>query len=337
MNNGTKFLVLFFTLILLGCADYTNVELANIDYIQIGSNISAPSNYGFPFEMSVKAIMKNGTNENITNHPGLIIESSAIKQLSQNQYQLIEHPISFQDTSYAIKLSLRDESAAITSFDSIRVLYTNGIWIRSSSQNGQSGKQQKKGGATLFSRDGVPGRIGENGENGLYGTNFTAYLWKIEDEVRVRIENDSTGEVWKYKSKNCDTIIIDISGGNGGNASNGGEGGDGKDGKDSKLSGNGGNGGDGGIGGNGGNGGSVLLFIHPESEYLIPKILVINTGGLSGTKGTAGKGGDSGKAIKNQEKGTIGKSGKDGTQGEKGINGPKPVISVINFDFQELD
>ena len=331
MTIHVKLIVLIASLLLFGCADYAKVDAENIASLALEPSDTNPINHGATFGIEVVAILKNGDSKRITKHPNLTLESEYLARISPNEYKLIERPISFEDTNYALTLSFKDETNELTSVDSLHLNYQDGLWIHTSAQDGDNGRHQRKGGATLFSRHGVDGKNGDVGAKGDDGGNYTAYIWMINRTTHLRIENDSTGIIWKYKSNSCDTLVIDLSGGNGGNASDGGEGGNGKNGSGSKVPGNGGNGGNGGEGGDGGNGGSILLFVHTNAQSILPQITILRASGQGGNLGNPGIGGVSGKAIKNQRKGTTGKTGEPGVDGKNGTNGPKPVISIINF------
>ncbi|NRA12712.1 MAG: collagen-like protein [Crocinitomicaceae bacterium] len=324
-------------LLFMGCADYAKVEVANVETLKIKEPENEKINHGNSFNFEVYAIMKNGKEEIISKHPDLKIESKLIVQDEVNGFLLEARPSTFKDTSYAISLSISDESDEVLSHDQLQLNYNGGLWIPSESLKGQNAKSQQKSGVTLFNRNGVDGKPGLNGENGQHGGNYTGYIWMENQELRFRMENDSTSIVWKYKSRKYDTIFIDLSGGDGGNGGTGGEGGNGKNGKGTKPPGNAGNGAIGGAAGSGGNGGSILIFVHTNAKFIIPKINVIQFGGQPGQNGSGGLAGSPGQPVKGQRNGSLGEHGRNGLQGNMGIQGPKAVISIISFDFQELN
>ena len=332
-----SFLTVITALLLLGCADYAKVELANVDYLRVQEPSNEKINHGSSFSFKVLAVMKKGNDENITRHPNLKIESEFITPNDEMAFSINARPNSFKATNYPVTLSLSDESNTAKSDDQLQLNYNGGLSIQSESLTGINAEPQRKSGVTLFNPNGADGRPGIDGGNGQDGGNYTGYLWLTEDELRFRMENDSTGVVWKYKSLNCDTLLIDLSGGDGGNGGTGGEGGDGKNGKGTKLPGNAGNGANGGKAGSGGSGGSILIFVHQNAESYTPKINVLQFGGQPGINGRGGLAGNPGKAIKGQRKGLLGEHGRNGLQGNQGKPGPKPVISIINFDFQKFD
>lgn len=324
-------------LLLVGCADYANVEVGNIDSLKLKEDSDEKINHGNSFNFEVLAVMKNGSEENITRHPDLKIESDFLIQKEENAFLLEARPLTFEDKNYTVSLSISDASKDVHSIDQLELNYNGGFWIPSESLNGMDGEPQRKSGVTLFNPNGVDGRPGLDGQNGQDGGNYTGYIWMENQELRLRIENDNTSIVWKYKSRRCDTIFIDLSGGDGGNGGAGGEGGNGKNGKATKVPGDGGNGAIGGNAGSGGNGGSILIFVHHNAEFIIPKINVIQNGGQSGQNGSGGLAGTPGNPFKGQRNGSLGEHGRNGIQGNMGETGPSPVISIINFDFQELD
>jgi len=335
-------LVFYFVLLIVitlfyGCANSVNIEVSEIKSIRLEIDENEDLNHGSSFEIKVVAELKKGTEKNITKHPNLKIESKAVTQLNNSTYTISERPTDFSDTIYNIDISIHDKVSAFDTSDSLVLNYQGAININPSSHDGRDGVNRRKGGVTLFNRNGVVGQHGDPGLSGENGGHFTAYLWRQGSEVRLRIENDSTGTVWKYKSRSCDSIIIDISGGNGGDGSDGGEGGNGKNGKKGKAPGNGGNGGIGGNGGNGGEGGSILIFVHSNAEHLVNKISFLQKGGKAGKAGHGGIGGVSGKTIKGQDKGSTGTNGTSGRDGNDAVEGPKPVISIIDFDFKALN
>ncbi|MDA9275157.1 collagen-like protein [Crocinitomicaceae bacterium] len=332
-----SFLTVITALLLLGCADYAKVELANVDYLRIEESPKEKINHGSSCNFEVLAMMKKGNEENITRHPNLKIESEFLFPNDELAFTLKARPLSFEDTSYAVTLFLSNESDSVKSDDQLQLNYHGGLWIHSESQAGINAEPQRKSGVTLFNPNGVDGKPGINGGNGQDGGNYTGYLWSTGNELRFQMENDSTGNVWKYKSLNCDTLFIDLSGADGGNGGTGGEGGNGKNGKGTKLPGNAGNGGNGGTAGSGGDGGSILIFVHKNAESYIPKINVLQFGGQPGINGRGGLAGNPGKPLKGQRNGSLGEHGRNGNQGSMGKSGPNPVISIINFDFQELD
>ena len=324
-------------LLLTGCADYSKVELVNVESLTIEEPEEAKINHGSSFGFEVLAVMKKGARKNITRHPDLKINSEYFVKQEGIEFLIEERPLTFKDLVYPVALSISDGSKKIQSVDQLQLNYNGGIWVQSSSLKGKNAPPQKKSGVTLFNPNGVDGKPGFDGENGENGGNYTGYLWMDNQELRLRMENDSTGIIWKYKSRSCDTIFIDLSGGDGGNGGPGGEGGDGKNGKATKAPGNGGNGANGGKAGSGGDGGSILIFVHQNAEFIIPKINVIQYGGQPGLNGPGGLAGQPGKPVKGQKNGSLGEHGRNGAQGIMGESGPKHVISIINFDFQELN
>ncbi len=324
-------------LLIVGCADYAKVEVANIELLKLEEPSDEKINHGNSFKFEVLAVMKNGREENITRHPDLKIESKFLNPNEENAFRLEARPLTFQDKNYAVSLSISDASKEVQSIDQLQLNYKGGFWIPSESLKGTDAEPQRKSGVTLFNPNGVDGKPGFDGEDGQNGGNYTGYIWMENQELRFRMENDSTSVVWKYRSKKCDTIFIDLSGGDGGNGGTGGEGGNGKNGKATKAPGNGGNGASGGTAGSGGNGGSILIFVHRNAEFIIPKINVVQYGGHSGQNGSGGLAGNPGKPVKGQRNGSLGEHGRNGIQGNMGKAGPGHVISIINFDFEELD
>lgn len=324
-------------LLFVGCADYERVEVANIELLKLEEPSDEKINHGNTFQFEVLAVMKNGSEENITRHPDLKIESEFLDPNEENTFRLEARPFTFQEKNYAVSLSISDASKEVQSIDQLQLNYNGGFWIPSESSKGTDAEPQRKSGVTLFNPNGVDGKPGFDGEDGQDGGNYTGYIWMENQELRFRMENDSTGIVWKYKSRKYDTVFIDLSGGDGGNGGAGGEGGDGKNGKNAKALGNGGNGANGGNAGSGGNGGSILIFVHHNAEFIIPKINIIQYGGQAGQNGPGGLAGSPGKPVKGQRNGSLGEHGRNGIQGNMGKAGPGVVISIINFDFEALD
>jgi hypothetical protein len=337
MHFKNSISLFFIVLLFVGCADYAKVEVAKVESLMLKESSEEKINHGNAFKFEVLAVMKNGREENITRHPDLKIESEFLVQKEGNAFQLEARPLSFESTNYAVSLTIADASDTVQSTDHLELNYNGGLWIQSASLKGMNAQPQGKSGVTLFSPNGVEGKAGIDGENGQDGGNYTGYIWMENEELRFRMENDSTSIVWKYKSRKCDTIFIDLSGGVGGNGGAGGEGGDGKNGKVAKAPGNGGNGANGGNAGSGGNGGSILIFVHHNAEFIIPKINIIQYGGQAGQNGPGGLAGNPGKPIKDQKNGSLGEHGRNGIQGNMGKAGPGVVISIINFDFEALD
>lgn len=337
MRISASCFILPVLIVTMGCADYAHVRVSEIDELQLITNNDSQINYGNTIEFEVNAILKNGDSKNITRHPDLSINSeNQIDRTSNNAVLITNHPSTFEDTSIAIELSIIDEDKTVASLSDLKLNYSGTIRVNARTNDGEHGKTQRKSGVTLFNPNGVTGRPGENGIAGENGIHCTTHIWKKSKTIFVRVENDSSGVIWKYKSHSCDSVIIDLSGGNGGDGGNGGEGGNGKDGKSTRPPGNGGDGGIGGNGGNGGNAGSILIFVHTSAKEFIPRIKIIQSGGKKGLAGNMGVAGIAGIPYKNGAKGKSGQDGLNGIVGTDGQSGPPPVISIIDFNYDKL-
>ena len=337
MRIKASFSSLLLVLLITSCNNYSKIEITNIESLSLKVGEGESVNYGLEFNAKVLAHFKNGNAEDISGHPNLTLESQFFRQTEDSKLMLIAKPFSFEDTSYAVHLILVDEFDSVQSKDQVKLNYQGSIVVLPSTFPGQDGIDAQKGGNTLFGRDGADGKQGQNGADGDSGDNYTAHIWKEDNEIKMMLEDDSTGVRCKYKSLSCDSIFINISGANGGNGGKGGDGGNGKDGKSiekgGKLPGNGGNGGNGGDGGNGGNGGSIIIFLHPNAAHLRENIFVQNHGGNAGMMGLPGLGGDPGATARGQKQGDQGEVGNLGLKGKDGLDGPNPVVSIIAFEI----
>jgi hypothetical protein len=332
---------LLIVLLALSSCGVLSLEVKDIDWIEMEVLEDQEVNHGSDFTVKFSAITKKGSRKKLNEKHGVIVSSPEIEQLEWNRLKIIDVPEDFKNTSYPVVLTLQDEDKKLIASTNIFLNYKGNININAIALDGIDGIQGDDGGQTLFGRNGTEGKPGANGTDGANGDHYTIHIWKDGYEYRMRIEDDSTGTIWKYKSIDCDELFFDMSGGHGGAGGRGGEGGIGKPGKvtDSKQKkpGDGGFGGNGGNGGAGGNGGSALIFIHPNAKEIKERIRIVNYGGTGGQGGLPGEGGVPGRPGKGQKPAKHGTMGKVGQQGEDGIDGPESTISIISFDFKLLE
>lgn len=317
-----------------GCKSSTELVVSDITSVYFEIDERETINHGVEFRAEIIAVHKDGREVPITNNKIAEVRSSILERINPSTFIIGNNPTSFSDTNYLIEFYVNDGSEQFIGYDSLNLNYKNSINVLNTSNEGATGTNGVNGGNTLFGRNGGKGRAGAHGNNGEHGDNYTVHIWNEGSETRLILEDDSTGIKWKYRCQSCNSISIDLSGANGGNGGDGGNGGNGKPGKTpDKLPGDGGDGGDGGNAGDGGNGGSVIVFLHPNAQEMKKKITILNSGGNPGMIGIPGKGGMSGKAQKGQERARTGEVGRVGEKGQRGQDGPKPIFSVIAFDF----
>ena len=326
------------SLILIGCGS-VRVDIANIQKLEIDYNSSQNINHGSKFAGNVMAVMIDGEEIDVTGHKHLEFNSRDLESFGKNQMRIISHPTSFDSAYVFATITMDDGKESFTSIDSIPMNYKGPITVIANGEHGRSGDNGSKGGTRLLGRDGKDGGDGEDGQGGQSGGNYTAHVWKEGKETRIRIQNDGTQEIWRYKTIGGKDVEIEIGGGHGGNGGNGGEGGDGKDGivndKKDKSPGDGGNGGRGGSAGAGGDGGSLLVFVHENAADAV-EIQIRNAGGDAGVAGQGGVAGRGGSPDSGQTAGSDGMNGMNGLSAGDGTNGPQMTMSVISFDFSGM-
>lgn len=337
LRSTYSFLIFF---LVSGCAVLTGIDVSDIKHLEMEIPDDQAINHGRVITVNYYAITTKNKRKRLNAKSGIKVDCPAIEQVMWNRLRIIERPEQFANQTYDVTLSIQGESKTIKEKVPLKLNYKGNLIINAEGGFGKKGFDGDSGGQTLFGRDGTQGRTGNVGEDGENGDHYTIHIWKDGYEYRVRIEDDSTGVVWKYKSLECDSIILYINGGFGGDGGRGGDGGSGKPGKVSekkfKVPGNGGKGGTGGNGGKGGNGGSALIFVHTNARKMANRIRIENYGGLGGEAGQPGRGGLPGEPAKGQDPAEHGAIGISGSNGEKGVDGPNPVISIHAFDFSRL-
>jgi hypothetical protein len=326
--------------LLWSCGNSKKLDIANIQRLYIDHNPDQNINYGKQISAKVVALMISGEEIVVTNHKKLQINSPKLDFTSSDQVKILGHPTTFNNEVIIAELVMSDKEETFSATDSVALNYRGPLHIGEYFRSGSDGEDQKNRGTRLVGRNGKDGDDGPLGENGTNGGNYTVHIWKVEAESRVKVTNNVSGEVWRYKSVNNDECVFDFPGGAGGDGGDAGDGGDGKDGKvtedGSDRTGHGGDGGNGGNGGNGGHGGIVSVIIHTNASASAGKVAVNNPGGRNGTYGEGGKAGKGGTADTGQVDGLPGLIGVRGVAGSHGNQGPTTVVKVEEFDISTM-
>lgn len=308
----------------------------NVTSLSLEPDHRADLNVGSVFFYTILAELKTGEVKKVKNDALISFPDSNLTDAGVHE-ALISQPMnSFEDSLVHFDIALELGDYCIQTSDTLTLNFNASIKADWRANNGKDGLQPRASAATLFSRDGLEGRAGGNGQDGQEGAHFTGYLWIHEKELRLLLICDSSDIAYCYRSTKRDSVVLDLSGSNAGDGGRGGKGGNGKPGKVGKPPGNGADGGPGGNGGKGGNGGSLVLFLHPSASYMNKSIRLVNSGGKGGAPGKGGNPGTTGKPLKGQQAGTTGKAGEAGTPGIDGTDGPEITISVVGFDIDAI-
>ncbi len=308
----------------------------NISSVSLEIDRNETVNVGSSFEYVLLVQLKSGGQRKIKDDALVTIGDGMFTDAGKHQARTVGPLPNFIDSVFPISLKISIEEYEFEGIDSIQLNFKGPIIVNWPSPDGKDGVEPRASTATLFSRDGLEGRPGGDGEDGVTGRNIISYMWLEAGELRMVVDCDRCEEKSYYRSRSKDSIIVTLNGGNGGDGGTGGKGGNGKPGKEAKPPGNGADGGTGGNAGNGGEGGSMLIFIHPEAAYLNESISLSNLGGNAGTPGKGGAPGLSGKPMKNQEKRLDGKQGESGKEGTSGKTGPSVKYSIVEFSVEQL-
>lgn len=309
----------------------------NIVSIEVDVDKNETVNVGSSFEYVLYANLKSGDQRKIKDDAVVTIQDGMFSDAGKHRAK-VAHPLpSFEDSIFPVNFLISIGSYEFLGTDSIQLNFKGPIKLDWSQKDGADGVQPRASTATLFGRDGLEGRPGGDGEDGISGRNITSYLWIEGSELRMMVTCDRCDKNYYFRSITKDSVWVNLSGGNGGNGSQGGTGGDGKPGKEGKPPGNGADGGTGGNGGNGGDGGSMVVFIHPEASYLNESVELVNTAGKEGKFGEGGNAGAPGKPHNNQKEAKGGTQGKSGELGVPGKNGPPITISNVAFDPEAIN
>ncbi|MBI1185026.1 hypothetical protein GC194_12190 [bacterium] len=184
------------------------------------------------------------------------------------------------------------------------------------------------------------GRWGQNGEDGLHGTNLNVVLIPLQAEegekemLKILFISDTFHHVLLINPDKA-LIRINLSGGDGGKGGDGGRGANGSENAENSKMARGGDGGSGGNGGQGGTGGEMYLITNAAGKSYAHLVQVVNSGGHGGAPGAGGKGGQTYVRVnagffEKMVNGSNGENGIPGKAGMDGYDGVRPVLWLVD-------
>ncbi len=199
------------------------------------------------------------------------------------------------------------------------------ILNKSKAENFLHAKQAFIGKGCVIEGEGLPGKTGQAGKNGLTQSAPCSNGGTGTHGLNGEVGNPGlTLSMYMTNLSLEGSLIINLNGGDGGDGGKGGNGGGGGSGTRVCGAGHGGHGGNGGNGGLGGQGGTVNIHCKECFDLNIwmgEKILIRNYGGFGGLAGNGGFGGQAGLGPSPHHDGNKGSPGKHGTQGKQGKRG----------------